>query len=171
MVRYGNVMGSRGSVLPLFFNQSKNNLFTITDKFMTRFNITLEHGVRFVLESLNEMVGGELFVPKLPSYTILDLAKAVNLKAKIKIIGIRPGEKIHEELITASDSNYTLEFKDKYIILPSFEFFDNKFAAQKYKKYYKKGKKCKIGFTYNSKNNGDFLNLKQIKKLIFNQKY
>jgi UDP-N-acetylglucosamine 4,6-dehydratase len=151
VVRYGNVMGSRGSVIPLLLEQSRTqNYLTVTDKDMTRFNITLEKAVSFVLESLNFMKGGEIFIPKMPSYKILDVVKAVNKDLKIKFIGIRPGEKIHEELITESDSLNTIEKKSYYTILPS---------------YKKNSKKNKV-FSYNSKNNKIFLSIKEIKTLI-----
>ena len=118
VVRYGNVMGSRGSVIPLFLHQKLHKKpFTITDKNMTRFNITLKESVNFVINSLNKMKGGEIFVPKIPSYKILDVLKSIDNKAKYKVIGIRPGEKIHEELITESDSINTLEYKNYFVIL------------------------------------------------------
>ena len=156
MVRYGNVMGSRGSVIPLFLHQKLHNKpFTITDKNMTRFNITLKESVNFVINSLNKMKGGEIFVPKIPSYKILDVLKSIDNKAKYKVIGIRPGEKIHEELITESDSINTLEYKNYFVILPS----------------YKKNKlQNKNIFSYNSKNNKKFLSIKTLKKLIKNNK-
>ena len=119
VVRYGNVMMSRGSVIPLFIEQSKNGVITLTDKRMTRFSITLDQGVDFVIQCLNKMWGGELFVPKIPSYKIIDVAKAFAPNCKIKFLGLRPGEKIHEEMITSSDSFNTLEYKDYYVILPS----------------------------------------------------
>ena len=156
VVRYGNVMGSRGSVIPLFLHQKLHNKpFTITDKNMTRFNITLKESVNFVINSLNKMKGGEIFVPKIPSYKILDVLKSIDNKAKYKVIGIRPGEKIHEELITESDSINTLEYKNYFVILPS----------------YKKNKlQNKNIFSYNSKNNKKFLSIKTLKKLIKNNK-
>lgn len=152
VVRYGNVMGSRGSVIPLFFNQKKEKkIFTITDKNMTRFNITLKESVEFVVNCLNKMEGGEIFVPKIPSYRILDLLKSIDSRPKFRVIGIRPGEKIHEELITESDSLNTLELKKYFIILPS------------YKKISKKNLRP---FSYNSKNNKDFLSISSLQKLI-----
>ena len=156
VVRYGNVMGSRGSVIPLFLHQKLHNKpFTITDKNMTRFNITLKESVNFVINSLNKMKGGEIFVPKIPSYKILDVLKSIDNKAKYKVIGIRPGEKIHEELITESDSINTLEYKNYFVILPS----------------YKKNKlQNKNIFSYNSKNNKKFLSIKTLNKLIKNNK-
>jgi FlaA1/EpsC-like NDP-sugar epimerase len=120
VVRYGNVMGSRGSVIPYFLEKRKNGVLPITDKLMTRFNITLQEGVDFVLERLIYMWGGELFVPKIPSYRILDLAEAIAPESKIEEIGIRPGEKIHEEMITLHDYLNTVEFENYYaVIAPS----------------------------------------------------
>ena len=122
VVRYGNVMGSRGSVIPLFLSQKKEKkIFTITDKDMTRFNITLKESVEFVLKCEKLMEGGEIFVPKIPSYKILDLLNSISHKPKYKLIGIRPGEKLHEELITESDSLNTQEFKDYFIIHSSYK--------------------------------------------------
>ena len=121
VVRYGNVMGSRGSVIPLFLSQKKKKIFTITDKDMTRFNITLKESVEFVLKCEKLMEGGEIFVPKIPSYKILDLLNSISHKPKYKLIGIRPGEKLHEELITESDSLNTQEFKDYFIIHSSYK--------------------------------------------------
>ena len=151
VVRYGNVMGSRGSVIPLFLKQNKTQkFFTVTDKNMTRFNITLEDSVKFVLKSINLMRGGEIFIPKMPSYKILDVIKSINKNLKIKYIGIRPGEKLHEELICESDSLNTIIKNDHYVILPS----------------YKKIKfKNKI-FSYNSRNNKNFLTVKNLELLI-----
>ena len=152
VVRYGNVMGSRGSVIPLFLSQKKENkIFTITDKDMTRFNITLKESVEFVLKCEKLMEGGEIFVPKIPSYKILDLLNSISHKPKYKLIGIRAGEKLHEELITESDSLNTQEFKDYFIIHSSYK--KNKF---KYKKI----------FSYNSKANKNFLTPKQLTNLI-----
>ena len=154
VVRYGNVMGSRGSVIPLFLKQKENNkFFTITDKFMTRFNITLKESVDFVLFCMNTMKGGEIFVPKIPSYKILDVLKAIKKNPKVKYIGIRPGEKLHEELITISDSINVIESKKYFVILPS------------YKKKTGKINKEKL-FSYNSNNNKDFLSVNELKKLI-----
>ena len=160
VVRYGNVLGSRGSILPFLLKQKKENFFTITDENMTRFNITLDQGVDFVLWVIENMKGKELFVPKIPSYKILDLAKAIQNKLRYKIIGIRPGEKIHEELITASDSFSTIENKKMYIILPS-----NLKNINVYKKNFH-ARKITEGFSYNSGNNSNFLTVEQIKKII-----
>ena len=166
VVRYGNVMGSRGSVIPLFLEQTKQKCFSITDENMTRFNITLEYGVQYVMDCLGKMRGGELFVPKLPSCRIIDLAKAINPNIKIKIIGIRPGEKIHEELITESDSLNTLEFKNDYVILSNLTYLGISKKAYFKKFFYSKGKPCKRGFKYTSKNNKHFLNVSELKSLI-----
>ena len=167
VVRYGNVINSRGSVLPLFINQEKNKkFFTITDKNMTRFNISLNEGVEFVIKSLKKMLGGEIFIPKIPSLKIIDLASAVNSNLKKKIIGVRAGEKIHEEMITSSDSINTVEFKDYFVICPQFKF--NDWSLKKYiiKNKEKNFKKVKPGFIYDSNSNKHFLSKKEIKKII-----
>ena len=156
VVRYGNVMGSRGSVVPLFIEQKKNNnVFTLTHKQMTRFHITLNEAINFVINCLSSMKGGEIFVPKIPSFKVTDLIKALSNKPKIKLIGIRPGEKLHEEMITLSDSFHTIEKKDKYIILP--EISGNTL------------KKIKT-FSYNSLDNKDFLSVQKIRKILVDNK-
>ena len=165
VVRYGNVMGSRGSVIPAFMKMKESGLLTITDEKMTRFNITLEQGVHFVFDSLDRMVGGEIFVPKIPSYRIMDVAKAIAPNHEIKMIGIRPGEKLHEEMITESDSFRTLEFGNYYVILPSTKLDEEKYRVKD---------KSDIGsfsnepFSYNSENNSDFLTVDEISELIRN---
>ena len=126
VMRYGNVFGSRGSVAPLFLKQSKDNLFTITDKKMTRFTMTLQDAINFVLNSANKMIGREIFIPKLPSYNIEQLAKVINSEAEIKYIGIRPGEKIHECMINTHESHNTLNCNNYFIVL------SNKNAIDKY---------------------------------------
>ena len=166
VVRYGNVMGSRGSVVPHFLKCKKNGILPITDPEMTRFNITLDEGVNFVIDSFSRMIGGELFVPKIPSFKITDLAKAIAPSAKIKIIGKRSGEKIHEEMITESDSSNTIEFKKYFIIVPDTKYtYLNK---QQYMRVFKrKGAKIvKKGFNYSSKNNKEFLTAKDLKEII-----
>tara|TARA_B100001029_G_C15045293_1_gene446655 strand:+ start:37 stop:1020 length:984 start_codon:yes stop_codon:yes gene_type:complete len=163
VVRYGNVMASRGSVIPLFYKQSETGVLKITHKDMTRFNITLLESVKYVVKCLKNMEGGELFIPKLPSYKVTDLAKAISPKSKIKFTGIRPGEKVHEELITAGDAINCKEFKDEYIIFPNSIHIPSK----RFNKY-KKGKKCTINFSYASNNNKDLLKVNQIKKIINN---
>jgi len=167
VVRYGNVMGSRGSVIPFFIKKSKEGILPITDINMTRFNITLQQGVDFVLKCLEIMWGGELFVPKIPSYRILDLAKAIDSKCKIEVIGIRPGEKIHEEMITETDAINTIEFEDYFVILPSTNHWDvDKFRRESSSK---PGKYCEYGFKYNSGTNPNFLGVEDLKELIRNQ--
>jgi len=161
VVRYGNVMMSRGSVIPKFIKSKDEGYLTVTDKRMTRFNITLEEGVNFVLLALKKAIGKEILVPKIPSYNILDLARAVSEKAKIKIIGIRRGEKIHEELITVSDSYNTLESKNYYIILPSVQNNIAKYLKQN------SAKKINKPFSYSSLNNPTRLTIKDLKNLIY----
>ena len=164
VVRYGNVMGSRGSVIPFFQKQKRSGFLPITDERMTRFNITLNEGVDFVLSSLKKMWGGEIFVPKIPSYRILDVAKAIAPDCDIKIAGIRPGEKLHEEMITATDSLNTVEFKNYYVVLPSTPLWD----IEKFKKYNDNdlGKFTDFGFSYDSGTNTEFLSVKKLKELI-----
>jgi FlaA1/EpsC-like NDP-sugar epimerase len=161
VVRYGNVLGSRGSVLPLFMKQSKKNLFTITDKEMTRFNITLKEGVEFVDWGINNNFGGEIFVPKIPSFKVTDLVKAIKPNARIKIIGIRQGEKIHEEMVSESESLNTIETKKSYIIL-------NNASADELIKITKfhKAKKIKKTFRYTSDITKNLINVVSIKKIL-----
>jgi UDP-N-acetylglucosamine 4,6-dehydratase len=146
VVRYGNVAGSRGSVIPFFLKCKESGVLPITDPRMTRFWITLDQGVNFVLSCLEKMVGGELFVPKLPSMNIMDLAKVIAPECKTKIIGIRPGEKLHELMITKDDAHHTLEFKDHYMIQPDFRFWKRRYKLNK-------GKPVQEGFEYSSGNN------------------
>jgi len=163
VVRYGNVFGSRGSVYPLFKRLKNKTYFPITDIEMTRFNITLEQGVDFVLSAIENSFGGEILIPKLKSFRIIDLAKTMNKKNRIKLIGLRPGEKIHEQMVSASDSYSTIETKEFYAILPP--------ENQKLFKYYLKkfkGKKVKKGFEYSSNKNGNYLTTKELEKLILN---
>ena len=163
VVRYGNVLGSRGSVVPFFVNKSKEDFIPITDERMTRFSITLSEGVKFVLKSLDRMVGGEIFVPKIPSYNIMDLKNAIAPNTPTKIVGIRPGEKLHEEMITMSDALNTIDCGKYFVILPSILFL----TKDNYdKKNQIKSKQCKFGFSYNSQNNQEFLTINQIKSLI-----
>jgi UDP-N-acetylglucosamine 4,6-dehydratase (inverting) len=164
VVRYGNVMGSRGSVIPLFLKQKKENYFTVTDPKMTRFNITLDEGVKFVLFALKEMLGGEIFIPKLKSYTLENLVRAISPNKKIKYIGLRPGEKKHEEMISINDSLNTLEFNKHYVILPNSEFYT--LNLKKYAIIKRNSKAVKKDFCYNSYENSDFLSVKEIKKII-----
>ena len=164
VVRYGNVMGSRGSVIPFFLEKKKSGIIPITDERMTRFNITLQQGVDFVLQCLERMWGGELFVPKIPSYNIMDVKEAIASDCKHEIVGIRPGEKLHEEMIPVSDAMNTLEFDNYYVIVPSIRFW----SKTKYKNTGSAnvGKPCSDGFSYNSKSNNHFLSVEELKKLI-----
>ena len=169
VVRYGNVMGSRGSVIPFFKNILENSKkpFPITDERMTRFNISLNQSVETVLFALKDQMGGEIFVPKLHSYKITDICKALDNKRKIKIIGIRAGEKIDEEMITIHDGANTFDIGEYYMILPSRQEQQNKIL-----RYFRKYKIKKMGsnFSYNSGNNQKFLTIKQLKKTLINFK-
>ncbi len=165
VVRYGNVMGSRGSVIPFFIEKIKDGVFPITDERMTRFNITLDEGVDFVIKCLKNMLGGELFVPKIPSYRIIDVAKAISQKARLKITGIRPGEKLHEEMITVSDAINTIEFEDYFSIIPNSSYIE--WDRKEYLKNEKSlGSYCSEDFTYNSGSNPNFLTVDKIRELI-----
>ena len=169
VVRYGNVSNSRGSVIPIFNEiNKKNEKFLVTHKEMTRFNISLEEAANFTANSIKEMIGGEIFVPKIPSYNIIDLVKAFKKNSSIKIIGLRPGEKLHEEMFSIHDSMYTLEAKDHFVILPNVDFFDYSLSSYRNKKNKAKYKKLKKRFSYNSQENKNFLSINQLKKLIAN---
>jgi UDP-N-acetylglucosamine 4,6-dehydratase (inverting) len=161
VVRYGNVMGSRGSVIPFFLGKRKEGIFPITDERMTRFNITLEEGVGLVLDALEVMWGGEIFIPKIPSYRITDVAEAIGPDCKKEIIGIRPGEKLHEEMITLTDAINTVEFEKYFVILPSITFWNVKEFTANYNGY-----RCPDGFSYNSGENTEWLSVDQIRSLI-----
>ena len=163
VVRYGNVMGSRGSVIPFFLKRKETGVLPITDPNMTRFNISLQEGVDMVLWALETAQGGELFVPKIPSYRISDVAEAIGPECEKPVIGIRPGEKIHEEMITASDSYNTVDLGRYYAILPM--------AGDISKKSYCAENGCKpvaAGFAYNSGTNDQFLSVEQLRSLIKN---
>ena len=158
IVRYGNVFGSRGSIVPFFLEQMKKKMtLTITDKRMTRFNISLEEGVNMVLWSIKNSKGGEIFVPKLPSFRVTDLINAMSVNLKTKIIGIRPGEKIHEDMITNADAQNTVDLGRYFAILPD---------QQQLKKKYPKAKRVKNNFYYNSGNNEKFLSVPELRKEI-----
>ena len=163
VVRYGNVVGSRGSVVPFFIKMKETGRIPITDERMTRFWITLEQGVEFVLNSLERMVGCELFIPKIPSMNIKDLAKAVAPKAEIDIIGIRPGEKLHEVMIPEDEARSALEYKDYYVIVPDY-------MHKEKERYFKQnGNGYKLladGFRYSSETNTDWLSIDQLKDII-----
>jgi UDP-N-acetylglucosamine 4,6-dehydratase len=164
IVRYGNVMGSRGSVIPLFLEQSKMNKLTITDPAMTRFMITLEQGVELVWKTFSDMVGGEIYISKIPSMRILDIAKAVSPNAKLKVIGIRPGEKLHEQMISLEDAPYTYEYKKYYKILPAIHDWSKDLIRSK------KGKRVDNNFNYRSDNNLQWMDIKDLKKWISKNK-
>ena len=167
VVRYGNVVGSRGSIIPYFKKliKNKSKFLPITDEKMTRFWITLDQGVKFVIKSFERMYGGEIFIPKLSSVKIIDIAKAMAPNLKIKFVGIRPGEKIHEIMCPSDDSHLTLEFDDHYVMMPAIRFHnrDNTFNPNKIGQ---RGKKVNQGFEYNSGNNKSFLNVKELRDLI-----
>jgi len=164
VVRYGNVMGSRGSVIPFFLERVKTGVLPITDSDMTRFNISLQEGVDMVLWALEKAQGGEIFVPKIPSYRITDLAKAIGPDCDYPVVGIRPGEKIHEEMITTSDSFNTVDLGKYFAILPS----AGSCSVESYCKDYG-AKPVPQGYAYNSGTNSDFLSVDQLKKLIAEQ--
>lgn len=164
VVRYGNVMGSRGSVIPFFVSKSKEGVLPITDLRMTRFSITLREGVQFVLDCLDRMWGGELFIPKIPSYRIADVASAVAPDARTEVVGIRPGEKLHEEMITETDSLSTVEFDSYYVILPTTPFWNvEQFCSESHQTA---GRMVPEGFAYNSGTNAAFLTVGEIRHLI-----
>jgi UDP-N-acetylglucosamine 4,6-dehydratase len=161
VVRYGNVMGSRGSVIPFFLEKKKTGVLPITDKAMTRFNISLEEGVDMVMWAIEHARGGEIFVPKIPSYRITDVAEAIGPDCKQTLVGVRPGEKIHEEMITASDSFNTVDIGRYYAILPS--------SDQALRSHYLAQPgvaDVKPGFCYDSGSNSDFLTVDQLRDLI-----
>ena len=164
VVRYGNVMGSNGSVIPFFQKQSKEGILPITDEGMTRFNISLDGGVDMVFHAIEHSMGGEIFVPKIPSYRILDVAKAVAPDCQIELIGIRPGEKLHEEMITASDSFNSWDLGAYYVILPPKTVFDLNEFVEKFQAI-----KVPVGFQYNSGTNQDWETIETLKEKI--QKY
>jgi UDP-N-acetylglucosamine 4,6-dehydratase len=161
VVRYGNVMGSRGSVIPFFLDRRKTGVLPITDPSMTRFNISLDEGVEMVFWAIEHALGGEIFVPKIPSYRITDLATAIAQDCRLEIVGIRPGEKIHEEMITTSDSSNTVDLGRYYAILPA-------------SPWYSREQYCSLtgaigineGFSYNSGSNPHFLSVEQLRLMI-----
>jgi UDP-N-acetylglucosamine 4,6-dehydratase len=158
-VRYGNVVGSRGSIVPLFLKQRAGGKVTVTDERMTRFWLSLEQGVRFVINCIEQMEGGEVFIPKIPSTKVVDLAKAIAPDAEIKVIGIRPGEKLHEALISEDEARHTVELKDMFVIQPAE-------AAWFGYSWQDKGKALPEGYTYSSDNNSEWLDVEGIKKFI-----
>ncbi len=161
VVRYGNVLGSRGSVIPFFLDKRAKGVLPITDARMTRFSISLEEANELVYFAIQNSWGGEVFVPKIPSYNIMDVAKAIAPNAEHKVVGIRPGEKLHEEMITESDCFNTYEFDKYYVIGPSHAQWSEEEYLTKFQ-----GKKVPFGFKYNSGDNPDFLTVAQIRNLI-----
>ena len=160
VVRYGNVMGSRGSVIPFFLKLDKKEPYPITDKRMTRFMITLEEGVELVWKAIEDMVGGEIYVKKIPSMKIEDIALSINPEARFNYIGIRPGEKIHEQMISEEDSLSTFEYENYYKILPTI------FDWHKDEERIKNGKKVEDGFIYNSENNKEWMKREDLSSWI-----
>ena len=161
VVRYGNVLGSRGSLVPLFLKQAETGKLTLTDDRMTRFTITLQQGVDFVLDCLERMIGGELFVPKIPSYKILDVAKAIAPEAELASIGIRPGEKLHEVMVPEDESRNTLEFDDHFVIQPMHFWWQGEEELLA-----RGGKQCDPDFRYSSETNDQWLKPQQLKTLV-----
>lgn len=159
VVKYGNVIGSRGSVIPFFIKKAKEGVLPITHKEMTRFNISLQEGVDIVMWAIENAIGGEIFVPKIPSYKILDVAKAIGPSASFEYIGIRPGEKLHEEMITASDSYNTIDIGKYFAILPAN-------SKQKYMDFYKGSKEIHKGYSYNSGTNDHWVSVEEMKEMI-----
>lgn len=161
VVRYGNVLGSRGSVIPLFLKKKDEGVLPITDKRMTRFWISLTQAVEFVLNSLERMVGGEVFVPKIPSMKITDLAEAIAPGADIEEVGIRPGEKLHEVMIPRNESRKTLEFEDYYLVQPSFTWWDEDYSEE-----FDNANRVSEDFVYSSKNNDRWLSPDELQQFI-----
>lgn len=161
VVRYGNVLGSNGSVIPFFLKRRKEGVLPITDPNMTRFNISLMGGVKMVMHALDLAMGGEIFIPKIPSYKIMDVAEAIGPECEKKIIGIRAGEKIHEEMITESDSYNTYDLGNYYVILPQ----QPRFKIEEYIEKFN-AKKVAKGFKYNSGENTDWESVESLRKLI-----
>lgn len=161
VVRYGNVMGSRGSVIPFFLERRKTGVLPITDPAMTRFNISLQDGVDMVLWALENALGGEVFVPKIPSYRVIDVARAIGPECEFPVVGIRPGEKIHEEMITGSDSFNTVDLGPYFAILPS----AGAYSVEQYCAI-TRGQPVPPGYAYESGSNADFLSVDQLRQLI-----
>ncbi|BDR33082.1 UDP-N-acetylglucosamine 4,6-dehydratase (inverting) [Photobacterium damselae subsp. damselae] len=162
VVRYGNVMGSRGSVIPFFMSKRSEGVLPITHEEMTRFNISLQDGVNMVMYALENHLGGEIFVPKIPSYKILDIAKAIAPECELKVVGVRPGEKLHEEMITDTDSLHSIDLGKYYAILPSVSFT---YTEQEYLDHHK-AEKVPFGFKYNSGTNTEWETVEGLRQLI-----
>lgn len=162
VVRYGNVMGSRGSVIPFFIDKKKEGILPITHEEMTRFNISLQDGVSMVMYAIGHHIGGEIFVPKIPSYKITDIATAIAPECDTRVVGIRPGEKLHEEMITDTDSLNTIDLGKYYAILPSVSFT---YTEEEYMKHHK-AVKVPFGFKYNSGTNTEWETVESLRNLI-----
>lgn len=162
VVRYGNVMGSRGSVIPFFMSKKKEGLLPITNDAMTRFNISLQAGVDLVMFAIENHIGGEIFIPKIPSYKIMDIAEAIAPECQTKVVGIRPGEKLHEEMITETDSLNTIDIGKYYAILPSVSF---NHTREDYKKHHH-GVDVPFGFKYNSGTNTEWETVETLRSKI-----
>jgi UDP-N-acetylglucosamine 4,6-dehydratase len=162
-VRYGNVIGSRGSVIPVFLEQKKSGKITITDERMTRFWITLEQSVEFVISTLSHMQGGEIFVPKIPSMRIMDLARAIAPECEVEIIGIRPGEKLHEALITEEEGRNTIAFDGVFVVMPTFRWWQEM--------NYKEGAPLPEGFVYTSDKNDQWLTVDDLKGILLDSSF
>ena len=162
VVRYGNVMGSRGSVIPFFIKKKPEGILPVTHEEMTRFNISLQDGVDLVMFAIQKHLGGEIFVPKIPSYKILDVAKAVAPECEVKVVGIRPGEKLHEEMITDTDSLNTIDLGKHYAILPSVSLI---YTEEEFMKHHN-ATKVPFGFKYNSGTNTEWESIEGLRKLI-----
>lgn len=162
-VRYGNVVGSRGSVVPVFLNQRQNDRLTITDARMTRFWLSLEQGVRFVVKTIEQMQGGEVFVPKIPSMKITDLASAIAPNAELEVVGIRPGEKLHEILISEDEARAAVELEDMYVVQPTSELAEELWFGHYWQE---KGRVLDDGFRYASNTNSDWLSIDQIREIM-----
>jgi UDP-N-acetylglucosamine 4,6-dehydratase len=161
VVRYGNVVGSRGSVVPFFLKMRESGVVPITDPRMTRFWITLEQGVEFVLKCLEQMRGGEVFVPKIPSMNIMDLARAIAPNCETKLVGIRPGEKLHEVMVPEDDARRTIEFEDYFAILPTVQEWEPNEGYQA-----QGGTLCPEGFRYSSETNTQWLTIDELRKMV-----
>jgi UDP-N-acetylglucosamine 4,6-dehydratase/5-epimerase len=158
VVRYGNVVGSRGSVIPFFLEKRKSGLLPITDERMTRFWITLQQGVDFVIDCLQRMRGGEIFVPKIPSMNIMDVAAALAPECRTEIVGIRPGEKLHEVMVPEDDARTTVALEDRFVIMPAFPWFEES--------NYREGKLCASGFSYSSDKNDKWLTRDELVTIV-----
>lgn len=163
-VRYGNVIGSRGSVIPLFREQKKSGKITVTDPRMTRFWITLDHAVELVIKAISHMQGGEIFVPKIPSMKIMDLAKAIAPECEVEFVGIRPGEKLHEALITEEEGRHTLSFSGMYVVTPNYSWWESR---NSYNNHYQGAERLPEGFFYTSDQNAEWLTEEDLRRIIY----